>query len=182
MKQNQKKVVSSDVHRKKLSDSHLDPNSYFQKWMKSEECHIILCDAWKNMNPDVKKERNRKLRINTINRIERHCLITGKRMMPNHNSNACKIIDSIGLELGYNFIHAENGGEFRVKSKGYIVDGYDKKNVVIEYYEPRHYSIYRINKDKIRQLEIMNFLKCTFIIIDGRTDTYEIFKYNEIKN
>ena len=77
-----------------------------------------------------------------------------------YNSDACKIIDEYGKKNGYNFQHAENGGEIEVC--GYWVDGYDKeKNVVIEYYEKKHLK--QKEYDKIRKQKIINHLGCTFI-------------------
>jgi len=81
---------------------------------------------------------------------------------PNYNINSIKIIEQYGKEHGYNFQHAENGGEFYIKELGYWVDGYDKeKNVIIEYYEPYHKS--KKERDEIRKNEITSLLNCTFI-------------------
>lgn len=88
---------------------------------------------------------------------------------PNYNKNACKIIEEYGKKNGYNFQHAENGGEFYIGELGYWVDGYDKeKNVVIEYYERHHYNKDGTLKarDLIREQEIINYLNCKFISIN----------------
>ena len=47
------------------------------------------------------------------------------------------------------------------------MDGYDKeKNVVIEFDESHHYiNENLVEKDILRQVEIINFLKCVFIRI-----------------
>ena len=83
-------------------------------------------------------------------------------MAPNYNPNACLLIEEYGKQHGYNFQHAENGGEYHVKELGYWVDGYDKeKNVVIEVDEKRHLS--HKEKDLQRQQDIENLLHCTFI-------------------
>lgn len=85
-------------------------------------------------------------------------------MQPNYNKNSIKIIEQYGKEHGYNFQHAENGGEFYIKELGYWVDGYDKdKNVVIEYYETHHKS--KTDKDENRINEIKKFLNCQVIIL-----------------
>ncbi|MBC8427941.1 MAG: hypothetical protein H8D94_00560 [Candidatus Pelagibacter sp.] len=84
------------------------------------------------------------------------------KVQPNYNPEACKIIDNYGKENGYNFQHAENGGEHHIKELGYWVDGYDKdKNVVVEYYE--NYHTKQTDKDKRRKQEIINLLGCKFI-------------------
>ena len=82
--------------------------------------------------------------------------------MISYNPSSIPIIERYGKENGYNFQHAENGGEVEVC--GYLIDGYDKdKNVVVEYYEKHHNR--RKQKDLERQLAIMNELKCKFIIL-----------------
>jgi hypothetical protein len=84
----------------------------------------------------------------------------------NYNPKSIPIIDEYGKKYGYNFQHAENGGEFKfnINGKFYFVDGYDaEKNVVIEYYETFHKN--NIEKDLQRQLKIEKFLKCKFIIL-----------------
>jgi len=86
------------------------------------------------------------------------------QVTPNYNPKACKRIIEYGEEHGYNFQHAENGGEYQVLR--YWVDGYDKeKNVVIEVDEPHHYDKEGNLKEKdvLRQKEITDFLSCKFI-------------------
>jgi hypothetical protein len=83
---------------------------------------------------------------------------------PNYNKKSIPIIEEYGAKNGYNFQHAENGGEYYIKELGYFVDGYDKeKNVVIEYYEPYHKR--RIEKDVERKNKIVKLLNCKFIEI-----------------
>jgi hypothetical protein len=88
--------------------------------------------------------------------------------LPNYNPDACRIIDEYGKHHGYNFQHAENGGEFYIKELGYYVDGYDReKNAVIEVDEKHHLDNNgKLNEnDIIRQKKIENLLKCEFIRI-----------------
>ncbi len=108
-------------------------------------------------------ETRRKMRLAAIRRIER---AKGK-CSPNYNPKACKLIEEYGKQHGYNFQHAENGGEFHIKELGYWVDGYDKeKNVVIEYDEPKHYRNGNLRvRDLERQKAIENVLGCVFIRI-----------------
>tara|TARA_R110000822_G_C15255204_1_gene487723 strand:+ start:363 stop:905 length:543 start_codon:yes stop_codon:yes gene_type:complete len=91
----------------------------------------------------------------------------GKDNWPNYNKKSIPIIEKYGKDNGYNFQHAENGGEVMVISKNgnaYYVDGYDKKNnVVVEYYEKFHTR--QKEYDKIRQREITERLACEFNII-----------------
>lgn len=85
---------------------------------------------------------------------------------PYYNPEACKLIEKFGKENGYNFIHAENGGEFFIEGLGYFVDGYDKeKNTVIEVDEKHHFDKEGKlkKKDAQRQEEITEYLNCNFI-------------------
>jgi very-short-patch-repair endonuclease len=69
------------------------------------------------------------------------------------------------MKHGYNFQHAENGGEYYIKELGYFLDAYDlEKNVVLEIDESHHFRNGKLRKkDIIRQEEITNFLGCKFI-------------------
>lgn len=83
---------------------------------------------------------------------------------PNYNKKSIPIIEEYGKKYGYNFQHAENGGEYYIKELGYFVDGYDiEKNVVVEYYEPHHKR--RMEKDMERKNKIIKLLNCKFIEI-----------------
>lgn len=86
------------------------------------------------------------------------------KFLPNFNPEACKLIEEYGIQNGYNFQHALNGGEFYIKELGYFVDGYDKENnIVIEYYEKYHNGPKRREKDTIRENKIIEYLNCKFI-------------------
>jgi hypothetical protein len=77
------------------------------------------------------------------------------------------------------FQHALNGGEYHIKELGYWIDGYDKhQNVVIEYDEYNHWHRKNRIKDENRRKEIIDFLKCKFILItEGVGNTYGISEY-----
>jgi len=110
------------------------------------------------------EDTKRKLRLNMIKRIESR----RGQISPNYNFEACKIIDNYGKINGYDFRHAENGGEFHIKELGYWVDGYDKeKNVVIEVDEPHHFDMNgELKKQDVnRQKVIEEHLHCNFIRI-----------------
>ena len=131
-------------HRgKKLSDAHI------RKLRKARAKQIITDTHKKNQ------------RLAAIKRIKR----TRGQLKPNYNPDACKIIEEYGRKHGYNFQHAENGGEFYVGGLGFWVDGYDvKQNVVIEYDESYHYQNGKLReKDVQRQKEIQECLECKFI-------------------
>jgi len=151
-------------------------SSYYQVWV--DKFGVEIADE---MNKEVSKlkirtgedsgnykrpkrtEELRRMRKSAIKRIERN-VFNGGQMMPGYNPEACKLIEQYGKENGYNFQHAENGGEYHIKELGYFVDGYDKeKNVVIEYYEPFHKK--QVERDERRKQEIIDHLGCKFIEI-----------------
>lgn len=87
-------------------------------------------------------------------------------MSPRYNPDSISKIEEFGKKNGFNFQHALNGGEIKIKNTKYFVDGYDKvNNVVIEYDEPHHFDKngnLKV-KDLIRQNKIIEELNCTFI-------------------
>jgi hypothetical protein len=117
------------------------------------------------------KKALQNMREGAINRIKRQ-----NGFFISYNPNSIAIIENYGKQYGYNFQHAENGGEFQVC--GYFVDGYDKeKNVVIEYDEKHHFQPngQLKHKDHVRQQNIINELQCKFIRINykGEISIYE---------
>jgi len=132
-------------------------------------CEGSLCRAIKNKSvcsSCIKKGKKRSKEIKQIKYIEEKKLNSGQ-LHPNYSVEGCKIIDEFGEKHGYNFQHAENGGEFHIKELGYFVDGYDvDQNVVIEVDESHHYKNGELKKkDKGRQKEIVEYLGCKFIRI-----------------
>lgn len=145
----------SESAKKRFSDPTKHP-MYGRK--RSEESKRKLSEVLKGKK--TPEETRKKMRLSAIRRIERK----HGQIFPSYNPEACKIIDEYGLKHGYNFQHAENGGEFHIKGLGYWVDGYDtKKNTVIEYDESHHER--QKEKDIQRQNEIIEYLGCQFIRI-----------------
>jgi hypothetical protein len=102
-----------------------------------------------------------------------------KKWTPKFNPNACSLIEEYGIKNGYNFRHALNGGEYKIKNLNFWVDGYDEeKNVVIEYYEKHHLLPKNLEKDKIRKEIIIQALKCEFIIL-YYNNKIEKYKYEK---
>jgi len=88
-----------------------------------------------------------------------------------HNPTACKFIDRLNASMGWNLIHAGNGGEVQVA--GYFLDGYDaQRGIIFEYDEPRHHLSKKKEKDLIRQNRIL----AHFGKINKRIDFY---RYDE---
>lgn len=123
-------------------------------------------------NRPISKETSKKLRLLHIKRVEL-AHFNGNQVTPFYNKKSISIIEKYGIDNGYCFQHAENGGEFHIKELGYWVDGYDKnKNVVLEFDEKHHTK--QIEKDNKRQNEIIDYLKCGFIRLNENGD--EILK------
>ena len=112
-------------------------------------------------------ETKQKIRLKYMDRLHK---IFGQIVVPNFNEAACKFIDKLNEEKGWNLQHALNGGE--VELYGYFVDGYDKeRNIIVEYDERKHYNIYgRLReKDIHRMNEIINHLHCKFYRYNEKT-------------
>lgn len=87
----------------------------------------------------------------------------------NYNKKACKYMDLLNEENGWNLQHALNGGEVQIGP--YFLDGYDKNlNIAFEYDEPKHNRKKAIIRDKERANYIIKRLHCKF------------FRYNEAHN
>jgi hypothetical protein len=105
-----------------------------------------------------------KQRVSTLKYLSK----TNGQVIPRYNVNSISLIEQYGRKYGYNFQHAENGGEYHIKELGYYLDGYDKeKNVVIEIDEPHHFNTDGSlkQKDVDRENEIRELLKCQFVRI-----------------
>lgn len=122
--------------------------------------------GWRGKHrPPFSKEWKRKIRLARLKDLEKEF----GYVYPNYNEGSISILEAYGQKNGYNFQHAQNGGEVFIKELGYWVDGYDRdKNVVIEYYEKKHLQMK--DRDEQRKQEIINFLGCKFIEVwyDGR--------------
>lgn len=87
----------------------------------------------------------------------------------NYNDTACKYIDKLNLEKGWNLQHALNGGEITVGP--YYLDGYDvKRNIAFEYDEPSHYRTAKMKHDVVKQNYIIGLIHCEFWRYDEKVD------------
>jgi hypothetical protein len=110
---------------------------------------------------------NKSRRLNRIKTISEN-KFDGYQVIPSFNKIGCEIFNNMCKERNVHIQHAMNGGEYFIKELGYWIDGYDiENNIVYEYDEKRHYDKNgELNqKDKIREKEISDLLKCKFIRI-----------------
>jgi hypothetical protein len=164
-----KRGPHSDEHKKKLSDKlkgRVFSEEHRKKISDKLKGRVFSEEHRKNIGRASKgrmhsNESKLKMRISTLLDIETKY----GNVFPNYNPNSIPIIEKRAKELGITDLqHAENGGEYYIKELGYFVDGYSKeKNIVIEYDEKYHKR--QTDKDKIRQMEITNYLNCEFIRI-----------------
>lgn len=110
-----------------------------------------------NKGKSHSEETKFKLRIATINHLRKNGVKFGCDGASNFNTNACQFIDRLNSLFGWEIRHAKNGGE--VEIYGYFVDGFDeKRRIIVEYDEPRHYKGNGTlkHKDLKRQDRIIN--------------------------
>lgn len=150
-------------HRNNINPFKGKSHTDFWKKMKSiqvKEYYKKFPHPW--IGKKHKKESIEKMRAIGIERVKK----IGVPFHPSYNPKSIPIIESYGKENGYNFKHAENGGEYQVPNTTFYVDGYDPiNNVVIEFDEKRHKIGNNAHIDKWRQDKIGNILKCKFVRI-----------------
>lgn len=136
------------------------PESNIQRSIK---CRNPKCGQ-KNKGKKWSPERKRLYRLQFIERLN----ATHKNFHPPYNKKACEYFGKLMMEQNCFIQHALNGGEYHIEELGYWLDGYDKQNnIAYEFDEKRHhyYNGMLKEKDKIRQQQIEDFLKCKFIRI-----------------
>jgi len=100
---------------------------------RSEETRKRMSES--HMGMKYSEETKKKQRLSMKKRIENR----SGQMMPNYNSEAISIIEEYGKKYGFNFRHAENGGEICID--GYWPDGLDeKRKTIIEIDENHHFN------------------------------------------
>ena len=120
--------------------------------------------AIKPKNKPMSLEQKEKL-----SKIMKNRHTKGKQCI-NYSEKACKFIDKLNEERGWNLQHALNGGEIRCGR--YYLDGYDKElNIAFEYDELRHYTNAQLNILCEKDVKKMNFIKKKF--------NCRFFRYNE---
>jgi len=140
-----KGIKRSEETRKKISESKKGKNlgeNNVRYWLgktRSEETKQKIREKRKlQIMKPFTEEMLKKMRLSAIKRGIK---------FPNYNSKGCKIIDEYNRKYGYNFQHAENGGEVCID--GYWPDGLDeKRKTIIEIDESRHFNSDGTYKEK----------------------------------
>jgi len=92
-----------------------------------------------------------------------------------YNKDACKLFDEINNKLGWNGLHAENGGEIAVA--GFYLDYYEpNKNIVIEFDEQYHKKPSRAQRDALKDKVLTKELNCVIIRITKDYDINQLIK------
>lgn len=124
---------------------------------------------WENSLRDTKfgkshdEDTRKKLRIIMVDKLKK----IGKDFHPPYSKRGCEYFNKLMGETGIKIQHAENGGEFHITELGYWVDGYDEENNTVYEWDEKHHYVNGelLEKDKIRQKRIEEFLGCKFIRI-----------------
>ena len=113
---------------------------------------------WSNMTNTQKVIRSKKLRIAAIKNIEKG-LKDGNSMTPMLGRNEKQILDFLEKSFGYTILRQHNVA-------GYFLDGYcPALRLAIEIDESYHNK--QIEKDQLRQNNIINELNCQFLRLRG---------------
>ena len=88
----------------------------------------------------------------------------------NVSEKACKYIDELNIQKGWELQHGLNGEEKQVGP--YFLDGYDeKRNIAFEYFEKAHHKNHKKEeRDAARARYIKKELNCKFFIYDELSD------------
>ena len=125
-----KKISETNIGQKRSEET--------RERMRKNSAHY-----WKGK--DFSEETKLKMRLSRLKYIEKN----NGQVMPNYNSDGCEVINWFNMYYGFNFQHAENGGEVCIG--GYWPDGLDKKRkTIIEVDEPQHFG----GNGKLKQKDV----------------------------
>jgi len=129
---------------------------------------------WKDKDDTYKKEYGKKMskanfgkvrtedfKKNQRKKIIQHIKDTNGAVHPIQGKNEKKILDDTEKKIGHKIIR-----DYVIQELGYFPDGYcEATNTIYEVYEKYHTNVSQKEKDKQRQKEICQLLKCKFKII-----------------
>jgi hypothetical protein len=153
----------SNEHKKNISDSNKGQVPW-NKGLTKETNDVIKSISeslkgrkitWGNKISEANKGQKRseetklKMRLSRIEEIEKN----NGQISPNYSPVACGIINDYNKKYGFNFRHAENGGEVCID--GYWPDGVDeKRKTIIEVDEKHHFNPDGTLKKKNRERQM----------------------------
>lgn len=149
----------TDIGVKKISESMLgDKNPMRRPEVRKKISELRKDKTYEELYGKEKaKEIRKKIKNKRKNQVIKHSnktkyimrmsAIKRKQIIPNHNPIGCEIIRWFNMYYGFNFQHAENGGEVCIG--GYFPDGIDeKKKTIIEIDEKYHFNSDGTYKEK----------------------------------
>lgn len=122
--------------RRKLGDTKRGDNNPAKRFEVREKISKTLMG--RKRKPFSQETLRKMSEASRLRRIKEIASKYGQ-CFPNYNPEGCKIIDDYSKKHGYNFQHAENGGEVCIG--GYFPDGLDeKRKTIIEIDEAHHFN------------------------------------------
>ncbi len=122
--ESKKGIKRSEKTRKNISESRRGQVPWNNGLTKYDDPRLKRSD-----------ESKKKSRLSMLKNIEKN----NGQVSPNYNKIGCEMINLFNMYYGFNFQHAENGGEKCIG--GYFPDGLDEeRKTIIEIDEPRHYD------------------------------------------
>ena len=121
VKLNKKQSENTKLKRSLKLKNRVRPKDVIDKIVKTKISKHRHCSDESKMKMRLAKlgkprsphttESKRKIRLYNINRIQTRF----GQIMPNYNPVGCSMIEQYGKNNGYEFQHAENGGEYYIK-------------------------------------------------------------------
>jgi NOL1/NOP2/fmu family ribosome biogenesis protein len=135
-----KKKISKTLKGRKITWSNKIGES-LKGGKRSEEARKKMSESHKGIK--FTDEHKKNIRLSRLKYITSLC----GQISPNYNKIGCEIIRWFNMYYGFNFQHAENGGEICIG--GYWPDGIDEKQkTIIEIDEPHHFNSDGTYKEK----------------------------------
>lgn len=160
---NVSKIPNIKDKKIETTQQHFGVDNPFQAEEVKEKIKQTNLEQFGVENPAQRESRRQELSENIL----AHRKHSDNLSAWGYSKKACRIIQQFNDLWGYNFQHAENGGEFCIPAAHYFVDGYDhERNIVLEIDEKHHFINGKLKNDDIeRQKEIQSIMKCKFIRI-----------------
>jgi len=179
--------IFTDAHRKKLGERAAErkysqdvvqkrlntlKNRFPGGYKHTEEVKQKISEHMKINNPMFNDEIKSRVK-NSLFKNYGGWFPTNKGV--SYNKTACKLFEEINNKLGWNGLHAENGGEVAVM--GFYLDYYEpNKNIVIEFDESYHKKPHRAKLDSIKDEVLTKELNCVIFRINKTHDINDLIR------